>query len=831
MKPGILLVDFTPSSREPTRRLLEEAGYPVRVATSRDEVDEAVAAGNFRVAVIEPVIPPIDGFELCRRLKRGSARPPVVILASRVFRGPRFKNMARASGCDAFLERPQQENLLVPALERLVPQTASPPAAPTAPAKAPVARPEAIPSGAPQPASAAPVPAAAPAEPAPARQPQAAPAAAMPEPAPLPMGQALDLSELTGIADDEIEDAFERIVGGDTGQAESAGAPAPTAGPPTAAAAAPPASTPDDGSFLAELRALPLDFAGDAVGAAEDDPLAGTRFPDDHAERIAGPDSEPHARVLASPNQFGEDEAVAPADGPASGADEGKLEFDSEIAALADTAPTGLVGDDALDLPLDLEAATGAGSSAATGPEPGAQALPAEVLDEAADPAALEQRLDAIFRGEIRFEEEETGGSSGPVSGPAAGPVPDSLRGMDASTADLLSSLAELEDSIPQQLADDPGDAVVDSGGFDGTGSIPIPPPPRSEDELTLEEIFSRVSEPASVGVTPPPTAVEPAEPDADPAADEHLSSAPVHAVAISDRLERIDDPAPELAAEPADGPVAAEERGWRRWFTFSLVLVALIGVGGASAVLWWRQAEASAERTLADLRGPGTIGEAPAPDAPRATDADTVDQAATPSGPPSDEAVEALAQTRRPLAELPAAGPEAAEPPPAAAARPAAGADAAPVTARREPIALREPPRPAPVEAAERAPAPAGGQGGTLPAARAEETPEPPPPSAAAPVVPLGALDEPVERLEAPLPFLTEEAARLGIRERAFVNVLIGPDGRVEDVELLRDPGHGLGERAVESARRWRYTAPRRAGAPVRVWKTEGLSFLKPVD
>ena len=61
--------------------------------------------------------------------------------------------------------------------------------------------------------------------------------------------------------------------------------------------------------------------------------------------------------------------------------------------------------------------------------------------------------------------------------------------------------------------------------------------------------------------------------------------------------------------------------------------------------------------------------------------------------------------------------------------------------------------------------------------------------------------------------------------------NVLVAGDGSVQDVRLMIDPGHGLGEAARRAAQAWHYTAPRREGQAVRVWKTEVVEFEPPAD
>jgi TonB family protein len=102
---------------------------------------------------------------------------------------------------------------------------------------------------------------------------------------------------------------------------------------------------------------------------------------------------------------------------------------------------------------------------------------------------------------------------------------------------------------------------------------------------------------------------------------------------------------------------------------------------------------------------------------------------------------------------------------------------------------------------------------------------------SEASPIVRANELDAPLRATLRPVPSTTVEAVAARASGRAFLNVLVGGDGSVEDVRLMIDPGHGLGEAARRAARSWRYTAPLRDGQPVRVWKTEVVEFELPAQ
>lgn len=902
MTPLVLIVDSTARSLAATREIIETAGYRVQTAAIPQEVDAALREKHFSLAIIEPVVPGLDGFELCRSLKKrsSSAGGPFVILASRIFRGARFKKMSRESGADAFLERPQEDHLLLATVRKLLP-IENVPAAPSpsqhASAPVPTVAPGVLAEPAPIPAS--PVPAAskmvsiddieieADSEVLQSDAPLPAPAHREPRPAPVAAAAAIpvvdeedpseEMSGITDISDDDIDGALLWALPG-----EASGEIAPS-GPVSATRGA----ASDDG-FLSELRALPIDFglSGPAsapidreTGAAAERALAGTLFPDDAVPDLASmpASAPPSSRVLASATAFGEPTAHS---GPTP---DFSSDVDLDLLKRPGTTPERPTSKPAaapvlaaravpeLDLPLDLDAAdTGYSGprleppvvtpAAARTPTPaGGDAPPAAPVRQA---QAIDDLLDRAFAGFAAAESlpaDEASQLANALKARAPAPttdaavaVPDGLRGMDASTADLLSTLAELEDSIPSgRVGTDGGHgwAPARDGAHVEEGR-PIPPPPRPDDELTLEEIFSRIG-------------------DQEPNRDGGKRTAAVHdAAAILEEIEA----APLLAPAPD-----ARERPAKRWFMASVAAAVIVIGGGGGLAMFLRS---GVEREIAAVKEPVLpVSDAIAASssrsaAPASSSSSSTSAASTPgSGTAREAGTSALATLRPPLdrarePEQPRAA-DSASPrdslgattgtAPTAASRIARAADTVPVaeSPSSESAPSDDAPairRPAPTAAAEvlrrargldegatDASGPESGAAApsATPAQLALESPgNTAPPASPIPepnigngplhLVRLGDLDAPLERLEAPLPVLTEEADAAGVRERAFVNVLVGPNGEVLDARIMMDPGHGLGEAARRAALTWKYSAPIYRGGRAQVWKTEPIEFLK---
>jgi CheY-like chemotaxis protein len=869
----ILLIDCTPRSLAATRNTLEEAGYEVIPAGLGKELTAAIERQDYGLVVLEPVIPGQDGFGLCRQLKLRDGDPPKVLITSRIFRGARFRKMSMEAGADAFLERPQEEQLLVPTVRKLLPlpeqrekvqeqppTTASASQAPPrqatpdpAPPAAAESRPQTeAPPAKPAPAASQPRPSrpAAPAaserppHPQPAAEPPAAQPSAQPDPPRAPSPPASEaparpraaaeppaaarptagepLPELA-ISDDDIEDALSRMLGGDTEET-----PAPAGDEPA-------------------VDPLPLDLdglddvqtpssSGEPAGRAEPSLPPGF-FPDDladHPDGLPSGTEENRRAVLDSPFAF-DDEDVQTGEDP--GADEDELELvgvgerrgprHSEAAVSAEPAERPLTAPARAASLLDAELATAPTGTGDAG-EP--------FLEEGEQSEALDKLLEQAFGGQSW---PASSGTSAPVRtrGPEEtppSPVPNELRGMDAGTADLLSSLEELENSMPQ-----PGDEGAESAWNPtgslaedaASGSLPVAPPPPPPDEQTLSEIFSKVEE-------------RPRSAPQRPGANQPLPSG---------HRQRAEEDEPRSD----DGDEDAAPRKRRKWLFFSLV--ALVGAGGGGAALWstatppssapsatvetrpaadpvTSRASADDPSELAVARRSLPLAEEPETAAPADAEPARAEPAprtarSTPQTPPADEVI---------VIEEPPATPRPAPATASLAASPRSGRVDAPVPVAEtgsgdDAAEPRQPERPRAATSAARdadAPEIAALPETTAPATPVDEPVPAPAPAAGAPrLARLGELDAPVTRIDAPPPRLTGAAAAAGGEQKVFLNVLIGTDGTVQESRVMMEPGHGLGEAARQAVARWRYSPPKVGGDPVWVWKTEVVTFADPAD
>jgi two-component system, cell cycle response regulator DivK len=116
----VLLVDYDPQRIDAVRRVLASAGVRVLLATDAEAGRRVFNRILPDLTLIQDLIPITRGYRLCSELKRSAhgAGSPIVLFAF-VRNGGRRRVLA--SGCDAWIENPFEEAVLVEAVARLLP--------------------------------------------------------------------------------------------------------------------------------------------------------------------------------------------------------------------------------------------------------------------------------------------------------------------------------------------------------------------------------------------------------------------------------------------------------------------------------------------------------------------------------------------------------------------------------------------------------------------------------------------------------------------------------------------------------------------------------------
>lgn len=100
----MLLVEDEPKMAQLLERGLRENGHVVEVSSTGEAAVDAVTAGEFDVVLLDVMLPDLDGFEVCRRLRRGGSWVPVLMLTARSAVSDRIRGLD--VGADDYLTKP-----------------------------------------------------------------------------------------------------------------------------------------------------------------------------------------------------------------------------------------------------------------------------------------------------------------------------------------------------------------------------------------------------------------------------------------------------------------------------------------------------------------------------------------------------------------------------------------------------------------------------------------------------------------------------------------------------------------------------------------------------
>jgi len=114
----VLVVEDDVRMAAALRRGLHAEGIVADVAGDGDEAVRRIRAGSFDAVVLDVMLPDIDGFETCRRLRASGAWTPVIMLTARDAIEDRVRGLD--SGADDYLTKPFSLAELLARLRALV---------------------------------------------------------------------------------------------------------------------------------------------------------------------------------------------------------------------------------------------------------------------------------------------------------------------------------------------------------------------------------------------------------------------------------------------------------------------------------------------------------------------------------------------------------------------------------------------------------------------------------------------------------------------------------------------------------------------------------------
>lgn len=118
MPVDVLVVDDVATHLKLARVVLAAAGYRVAVASDADEALAAISADPPRLVLMDIRLPGVDGLELTRRLKADPTTRAIVVIAVTAYAMKGDEERMLAAGCDGYLAKPLESDVLVGAVAR-----------------------------------------------------------------------------------------------------------------------------------------------------------------------------------------------------------------------------------------------------------------------------------------------------------------------------------------------------------------------------------------------------------------------------------------------------------------------------------------------------------------------------------------------------------------------------------------------------------------------------------------------------------------------------------------------------------------------------------------
>jgi two-component system, OmpR family, response regulator len=126
---SVLVVDDDAHIREVARFALARAGHAVELASDGERALERMQRGGIDLVVLDVLMPELDGFALCRRL-RAHGHVPIVFLSSRGEEADRVLGLEL--GADDYLSKPFSPRELVARVAAVLRRTTGPQPVPEA---------------------------------------------------------------------------------------------------------------------------------------------------------------------------------------------------------------------------------------------------------------------------------------------------------------------------------------------------------------------------------------------------------------------------------------------------------------------------------------------------------------------------------------------------------------------------------------------------------------------------------------------------------------------------------------------------------------------------
>lgn len=108
----VLVVEDTVSNLKMLEAKLLGERFAVEIASDGSEALRKIEEQPFDIVVLDVMMPGVDGFEVCRRIKRQRGRPVMPVIMLTALDGPADRQAGMDAGADDFFVKPVEDQVL-----------------------------------------------------------------------------------------------------------------------------------------------------------------------------------------------------------------------------------------------------------------------------------------------------------------------------------------------------------------------------------------------------------------------------------------------------------------------------------------------------------------------------------------------------------------------------------------------------------------------------------------------------------------------------------------------------------------------------------------------
>ncbi|MEA3493802.1 MAG: response regulator [Candidatus Margulisiibacteriota bacterium] len=123
MAKTLLLVEDMPESAELMKDMLEMEGYNVDVVGTGEEALERASNKEYDGMVLDIMLPRVDGFEVCRRIKANPKTAKILVICVTAFSVPDIKQKTKKVGAEEVILKPFEPSDLLNAVRKHIPNS------------------------------------------------------------------------------------------------------------------------------------------------------------------------------------------------------------------------------------------------------------------------------------------------------------------------------------------------------------------------------------------------------------------------------------------------------------------------------------------------------------------------------------------------------------------------------------------------------------------------------------------------------------------------------------------------------------------------------------